>query len=364
MLIGVGGELVGINSQKIRRFKPMKKKFSIFLCCVFVFSCIMAVTANAQMQTPDVMMTRFMPTVEKELAASFDDEENLVVNYEDTSIALPVNDNVLSIAIETEDNEAVLLEIALPMQEENISVINDNTAYYDNTNDGFIQTIQVYDKDILISTSALNASAPVEYVYNFNLSENTYMDYLYDEETSKPIDDTIYVFDNSGKILYSVAVNDVRTVDGEKVESELALNGEDVILTINNGEALDKAVTFSVQASGSYSFSHYFNSESDFDSYWEDHTGQYEFVLRLYPNFNNLYSPYTRPDNVTHRDGSWSTVYNKFYTDTAHWKNTAGLKDQYLCHYNYTQNKSPWNIEPWRPNVGYNKTVAASCNPK
>lgn len=343
----------------------MKKKFSIFLCCVFVFSCIMAVTANAQMQTPETMVTRFMSAVDKELAATFDDAENLVVNYEETSISLPVDNNVLSIATETEDSEPVLLEIALPMQEENISVINDNTAYYDNTDDGFIQAIQVYDKDILIITSALDGSAPIEYVYNFNLPENTYIDYLYNEETGEPIDDTVYVFDNSGKILYCVAVNDVRTVDGEKVESELALNGEDVILTINNGETLDKAVTFSIQASGSYSFAHYFDPnasqglKSSFRMHPDDDS---QLCLELFPNFNTLYSPYTRPDNVTHSQGSWSTIYNKFYTDSR-WTNTAGMKDQYLCHYNWTQNKSPWHLEPDRPNVGYNQTVKKHCNP-
>ncbi|WP_425595544.1 DUF2599 domain-containing protein [Priestia flexa] len=25
--------------------------------------------------------------------------------------------------------------------------------------------------------------------------------------------------------------------------------------------------------------------------------------------------------------------------------------------------KTPWNLEPSRPNVGYNKTVLAKCNP-
>lgn len=328
----------------------------------------MAVTANAQMQTPETMVTRFMPTVETELAATFDDAENFVVNYEETSITLPVDNNVLSIATETEDNEPVLLEIALPMQEENISLINDNTAYYDNTDEDFIQTIQVYDKDILITTSALDSNAPVEYVYNFNLSENTYMDYLYDEETGKPIDDTIYVFDNSGKILYSVAVNDVRTVDGEKVESKLALNGDDVIMTINNGEVLDKAVTFSVLASGSYSFAHYFYADKSniFEQYTEYHNNKgpatEEMRLCLYPNFNNIFSIYTRPDNVTHQQGSWSTVYNKFYTDP-NWRNTAGMKDQYNCHYSLSINKSIWHLEPWRPNVGSTATIIAKCNP-
>lgn len=344
----------------------MKKKFSIFLCCVFVFSCIMAVTANAQMQTPETMVTRFMPTVETELAATFDDAENFVVNYEETSITLPVDNNVLSIATETEDNEPVLLEIALPMQEENISLINDNTAYYDNTDEDFIQTIQVYDKDILITTSALDSNAPVEYVYNFNLPENIYMDYLYNEETGEPIDDTVYVFDNSGKILYSVAVNDVRTVDGEKVESELALNGANVILTINNGETLDKAVTFSVQASSSYTFTHYFNSGSRFEKYTEAHNGNKpateEIRLALNPNYNNLYSIYTRPDNVTHRMGSWSTVYNKFYTNS-YWKNTAGMKSQYLCHYDWKAGTDPWHLEPWRGNL--EATFPGNkCNPE
>ena len=46
---------------------------------------------------------------------------------------------------------------------------------------------------------------------------------------------------------------------------------------------------------------------------------------------------------------------------------TAGMYDQFLCHWNFARVVEPakpsWNLEPWRPAVGYSATVAALCNP-
>jgi hypothetical protein len=46
---------------------------------------------------------------------------------------------------------------------------------------------------------------------------------------------------------------------------------------------------------------------------------------------------------------------------------TAGMYDQFLCHWNYARvvepDKPSWDLEPWRPAVGYRATVAALCNP-
>ncbi|WP_146243172.1 DUF2599 domain-containing protein [Curtobacterium sp. MCPF17_031] len=45
----------------------------------------------------------------------------------------------------------------------------------------------------------------------------------------------------------------------------------------------------------------------------------------------------------------------------------ANTRDQFYCHYDGVRiiepNKPSWNLERSRPNVGYAKTVAASCNP-
>jgi hypothetical protein len=47
--------------------------------------------------------------------------------------------------------------------------------------------------------------------------------------------------------------------------------------------------------------------------------------------------------------------------------NTPGMRDQFLCHWNFARlvmpDKPSWNLEPWRPDVGYDATVAAACNP-
>ncbi|MBL1077088.1 DUF2599 domain-containing protein [Nocardia sp. 2] len=46
---------------------------------------------------------------------------------------------------------------------------------------------------------------------------------------------------------------------------------------------------------------------------------------------------------------------------------TPGMRDQFLCHWEWARvvapNKTSWNLEPWRPAVGYQETVNALCNP-
>ncbi|MCX4091677.1 DUF2599 domain-containing protein [Nocardia sp. alder85J] len=46
---------------------------------------------------------------------------------------------------------------------------------------------------------------------------------------------------------------------------------------------------------------------------------------------------------------------------------TPGMYDQFTCHWQWARLAAPskpsWNLEPWRPAVGYEATVAASCNP-
>ncbi len=46
---------------------------------------------------------------------------------------------------------------------------------------------------------------------------------------------------------------------------------------------------------------------------------------------------------------------------------TPGMYDQFECHWQWARLVSPdkpsWNLEPWRPAVGYDATVQALCNP-
>ncbi|MGK8505964.1 DUF2599 domain-containing protein [Nocardia asiatica] len=44
-----------------------------------------------------------------------------------------------------------------------------------------------------------------------------------------------------------------------------------------------------------------------------------------------------------------------------------GMRDQFICHWAWARlvqpDKPSWNLEPWRPAVGYPATVEARCNP-
>lgn len=46
---------------------------------------------------------------------------------------------------------------------------------------------------------------------------------------------------------------------------------------------------------------------------------------------------------------------------------TPGMRDQFICHWEWARlvapDKPSWNLEPWRPAVGYQATVNAMCNP-
>ncbi len=39
------------------------------------------------------------------------------------------------------------------------------------------------------------------------------------------------------------------------------------------------------------------------------------------------------------------------------------MKDQFRCHVQFAPSKRHFHLEPWRPAVGYARTVANGCNP-
>ncbi|MVU78524.1 DUF2599 domain-containing protein [Nocardia sp. ET3-3] len=61
-------------------------------------------------------------------------------------------------------------------------------------------------------------------------------------------------------------------------------------------------------------------------------------------------------------DRAWSEVLT-----SAPDADTPGMYDQFRCHWEWARvvapDKPSWNLEPWRPAVGYDATVAAFCNP-
>ncbi|WP_077595998.1 DUF2599 domain-containing protein [Oceanobacillus kimchii] len=63
------------------------------------------------------------------------------------------------------------------------------------------------------------------------------------------------------------------------------------------------------------------------------------------------------------RNDSWQKLLDRHVNEDQFY-NQYGMKDQYSCHFDFAKgNKTPWNIEPSRPDVGYIETVLNGCNP-
>jgi hypothetical protein len=75
-------------------------------------------------------------------------------------------------------------------------------------------------------------------------------------------------------------------------------------------------------------------------------------IVRVYPasvNFNHFTGDY---------------IFQRYKDIVPSSYETQTMRDQLVCHArNASTMKSPWNLEGWRPNVGYTATVLALCNP-
>lgn len=91
-----------------------------------------------------------------------------------------------------------------------------------------------------------------------------------------------------------------------------------------------------------------------------------------YAGFNIVYEGsltlgprYFDEGSVIDVQNAWDAVVDLFYPYPGYWTdNLNGMTDQYWCHANFAKNKNNWNLEPWRPDVGYWETVLAGCNPE
>jgi hypothetical protein len=62
----------------------------------------------------------------------------------------------------------------------------------------------------------------------------------------------------------------------------------------------------------------------------------------------------------------WDELYDK-YKNAGLDTNLGSMRNQYICHQRfvalYSPNKPTWNLDEWRPDVGYWETVNQKCNP-
>ncbi|WP_219097439.1 DUF2599 domain-containing protein [Pseudomonas sp. UMAB-40] len=82
---------------------------------------------------------------------------------------------------------------------------------------------------------------------------------------------------------------------------------------------------------------------------------EYKWSIAITP------TPCARETQVEQTPYLWDEL-TRDYSNSRYWKNTHGLRHQLICHLEIARDKPQWILEPWRPDVGYQLTLAAGCN--
>lgn len=185
--------------------------------------------------------------------------------------------------------------------------------------------------------------------YKLHIPDNCYYEYVEDDQNEN--DQAILIYDTNN-LLIGYIENLIPDNDDISVKLSIKDNiltqyysysSKDLLSTLNT----DTKSGINIVATQAEKFSTYFT-----DGKWITRSNQ--ISLSLYRRIIL--------ETVAQRNAAWSTV-NFRFNSSSNWKNTTGMKDQFMCHSYFAKSKNPWNLEPWRPNVGYAQTVSSGCNP-
>lgn len=103
-------------------------------------------------------------------------------------------------------------------------------------------------------------------------------------------------------------------------------------------------------------YSTYFNSTK-----WITRDGKVSLSINFKPN--GMYPSSLPNANAATAENAWKVLYNRHKNDSK-WKNTSSMYNQFICHAaTIGKRKNPWNIEPYRKDVGMSATILKGCNP-
>lgn len=90
-------------------------------------------------------------------------------------------------------------------------------------------------------------------------------------------------------------------------------------------------------------------------AYWTTYQGK----LRLH----SVPTDYGRRYAINAPWAAWQQALDKAGRKPLSASQNDAIFKQFKCHADVAASKPEWNVEPWRPNVTYSRTVAAGCNP-
>lgn len=188
--------------------------------------------------------------------------------------------------------------------------------------------------------------------YKFSLPADSTISFALDGYGEK--DNSFVIFDKGGRLIGYTSILKAVDQDGNEIISDISISNNIIQQRFDKNINLDNiSVDFEVYA---------LQTTVDRANSFNDNFSKSEWISRAEGVSLSLYPIYAFPTNSA-MYAAWDTVVSKHSGDS-HWSNENGMKDQFHCYNDFASAKRPWNLEPWRPDVGYASTIAAGCNPK
>lgn len=339
-----------------------KKNVSVSIFCVvviFTIICVFTFSSYANGLQRNDEKASSAPNIVEQL--------NLHANFDRTYIPISTNNKE---TIRTSNEQ-----IALATSSINISVhsqalnkeyyiklyntngdtvgVHDNAYFTSSTNNTYNKVTRFFDGGFQRSFILNNQNAPEMYKCRFEIPEGYKFKYSIDETTGEP-DGSIELVDTMNNPVAAILKPWAIDNAGTPVDTKYIINGSTIIQTVLHQ---NKNYTYPIIADPSAQYNKWFSGTK-----WVKNPAGW--TLSVDPSASLINSLYEKKGSATASvtNTSWNVLYNQHHS-SSHWKNTNGLKDQYKCHVYNAPNKSKWNLDTWRPDVGYLKTVLHACNP-
>lgn len=206
-----------------------------------------------------------------------------------------------------------------------------------------------------IVTTINSQSLPLVLDFDLELPANLSVDTISPDDTGG-IGDCLFLYNQNGLTTGSISVY-VEDSLGNPVQGTLQVLDEELTLSIPTYDGLAYPLYSTLTIVPGYTFTDFFYTTSRF----REREGKISLTLDVNKLADGWFLEQYVPGSVA--DTSWAQVVDKFSSDS-NWYNEQGLYEQYRCHLVFAWPvKTEWNIEPWRPCVGYTATVDAECNP-
>lgn len=277
---------------------------------------------------PDVISTALMPVVEDDGDLSFDTVGG--------TVEVPRNPaDGVALA-----NGSEYRFIGLPVTDDAINIGEiEGVQIYENS-DQTLSAVAVNDSVISLFTIVESSAAPTEFTYSYE---------QYGELRQSAVDGGVTIWDGSTQIgfLFEPWAYDA---NGVVVPAHYEVVGDTLTQVVEHQSG---QYAYPIVADPTQTFP---GSNSLYSKIIEDRNASTaEVIVRVTPN----------PDH----SAAWhrvprSTIIENYNAIVPSGYERQNLWDQLVCHaYNVPFNKGTWNLETWRPNVGYTATVLAACNP-